>query len=200
MDLDIVGTLKPIVARGPKYAKLAYFLYSDPQLSTKHKVYLSACILYLISPIDLIPGIIPVAGQLDDIILALTVLILQLKRIPADRKERYLEQAGLDMEQAEADLRTAKAVLGYIVRTSALRVTRGIGWVGGRTARTLSRGYARIKEMDLPGRLPRRRARIPSMEDSDNNAAAKEPKRFSRKPEIRLVWPPRKPNKEKNIE
>lgn len=44
-------------------------LLGDPRVPVESKVLLGLLIVYLVSPIDLIPDFIPVAGQLDDAIL-----------------------------------------------------------------------------------------------------------------------------------
>ena len=53
-------------------------LLADPRIEWWRKALLVAVIVYLASPIDLVPDFIPVAGQLDDailVVLALRVLL-----------------------------------------------------------------------------------------------------------------------------
>ncbi len=66
-----------LIKRFPAYARLSKHLFTEARLSTKQKVILGAGLGYLASPIDLIPGIIPVLGQLDDIL----VLLLCLRQV-----------------------------------------------------------------------------------------------------------------------
>lgn len=49
-------------------------LLGDPRVSRRSKLLLGALLAYLASPIDLVPDFIPVAGQLDDVLLAVLVL------------------------------------------------------------------------------------------------------------------------------
>jgi len=42
----------------------------DPVLPKRAKIALAAAVLYLVSPVDLIPDFIPVVGYLDDLIVA----------------------------------------------------------------------------------------------------------------------------------
>ena len=49
-------------------------LLKDPSLSRREKLPLGLLMVYLVLPFDLIPDLIPVAGQLDDPILAAWVL------------------------------------------------------------------------------------------------------------------------------
>jgi uncharacterized membrane protein YkvA (DUF1232 family) len=58
----------------PDLAQLAGRLLRDPRVPRRSKLALGALALYLASPIDLVPDFIPVAGQLDDVLLAAVVL------------------------------------------------------------------------------------------------------------------------------
>jgi uncharacterized membrane protein YkvA (DUF1232 family) len=49
-------------------------LLTDPRVEWWRKLLLVAVIVYLASPIDLVPDFIPVAGQLDDAILVIIAL------------------------------------------------------------------------------------------------------------------------------
>jgi uncharacterized membrane protein YkvA (DUF1232 family) len=49
-------------------------LIADPRVDRRRKGLLFGMVAYLASPIDLVPDFIPVAGQLDDAILAAVVL------------------------------------------------------------------------------------------------------------------------------
>lgn len=52
-------------------------LLSDPRVPRRRKLLLWALLLYLASPVDLVPDFIPVAGQLDDaVIVALALRLL----------------------------------------------------------------------------------------------------------------------------
>jgi uncharacterized membrane protein YkvA (DUF1232 family) len=49
-------------------------LLRDPRLPRREKLLVAALLPYLLSPIDLIPDFIPVAGQLDDAVIVALVL------------------------------------------------------------------------------------------------------------------------------
>jgi len=49
-------------------------LLGDARVPRRHKVLLGAVVAYLLSPIDLVPDVIPVAGQLDDAIVVALAL------------------------------------------------------------------------------------------------------------------------------
>jgi uncharacterized membrane protein YkvA (DUF1232 family) len=54
----------------PNLTRLFTGLVGDPRVPLRAKVVLGATALYLAMPIDLVPDFIPVAGQLDDAIVA----------------------------------------------------------------------------------------------------------------------------------
>lgn len=56
-------------------------LLGDPAVPTRVKVALAALAVYLLSPIDLVPDVIPVAGALDDALLLALVLRLVLRSV-----------------------------------------------------------------------------------------------------------------------
>jgi uncharacterized membrane protein YkvA (DUF1232 family) len=59
-------------------------LLSDPRVSRSHRFLLMGLVAYLSVPFDLVPDFIPVAGQLDDAIVALLVLRFVLRAGRAD--------------------------------------------------------------------------------------------------------------------
>jgi len=54
----------------PNLIKLLGRLLKDPRVPRRSKLLLGASLAYVLSPIDLLPEFIPVAGLLDDIFLA----------------------------------------------------------------------------------------------------------------------------------
>jgi uncharacterized membrane protein YkvA (DUF1232 family) len=57
-------------------------LLGDPRLPRSHRLLLGGLLVYLASPIDLVPDFIPIAGQLDDAVLVGLVIRLVLKAFP----------------------------------------------------------------------------------------------------------------------
>ncbi len=55
-------------------------LLGDPRVPRRAKAALSLLVLYLAMPFDLVPDFIPVAGQLDDAILAAAVIAYVTRR------------------------------------------------------------------------------------------------------------------------
>ena len=58
----------------PDVGVLVARLLKDPRVPRRHKLALGGLALYLALPIDLVPDFIPIAGQLDDVIIAAWVL------------------------------------------------------------------------------------------------------------------------------
>src|SRR5690606_11747919 len=61
-----------LIKRLPAYMRLSANLARDPRVPKTAKASLALGGIYVVSPVDLIPGIIPVAGQLDDLYVLLT--------------------------------------------------------------------------------------------------------------------------------
>ena len=67
----------------PNLVSLFRGMLRDPRVPRGSKVWLWFAIVWLVSPIDLIPEFVPVAGPLDDAIVAALVLRHVLKRTDA---------------------------------------------------------------------------------------------------------------------
>lgn len=65
----------------PDLVRLLRRLLRDPAVPTSSKVVIGATIAYLVCPIDVVPDPIPVAGQLDDVVIALAALRWALRRV-----------------------------------------------------------------------------------------------------------------------
>ncbi|MGH2371951.1 MAG: YkvA family protein, partial [bacterium] len=94
----------PVVRRLPAYTRLALALAREPALRWLHKAMLLGGVAYLVSPIDLIPGFIPVLGQLDDLAVALWSLRAALRAAPPEVAVHHLTVNGLTWEMLDDDL------------------------------------------------------------------------------------------------
>ena len=127
-----------LLRRSPRYGRLAFHLGRDQRIPASRRAALIAGAVYLVSPIDLVPGFIPVAGQLDDAAAILVVLRLALRGLPAAERQRVLADAGVDEDDLDADLRTIGAVYAWLGRQGARLAWRGalaVGRAGGRLRR-----------------------------------------------------------------
>jgi uncharacterized membrane protein YkvA (DUF1232 family) len=73
------GEARAIAGFIPDCLVLFKRLAGDPRVSRRHKALLASLIAYLALPFDLVPDFIPIAGQLDDAILAALVLRVVLR-------------------------------------------------------------------------------------------------------------------------
>lgn len=75
--------------------QLAWNLLRDPRVPTQMKAVPVLAILYVISPFDLIPGFIPILGQLDDLAILLLGVKLFLKLVPEELVREHRVRMGL---------------------------------------------------------------------------------------------------------
>ena len=70
-------------------ALILYYTLESPKVSLKDKAYIIGALGYLISPLDVVPDAIPIAGLGDD----LAVLIFVLQRVWVDVSDDVKEKA-----------------------------------------------------------------------------------------------------------
>ncbi len=152
-----VAELPGILGRLPRYLALGRELLRDPEVPRRRKAALAGGILYVASPIDLVPGIIPVAGQLDDLAALLLSLRYALRGCPPARREVHLRTVGLAPADLDTDLRAVRSAAGWIAGRAArgtIRVgkasVRGAGRLLGAGARLVAR--AADRGSDRPAR------------------------------------------------
>jgi uncharacterized membrane protein YkvA (DUF1232 family) len=70
--------------------EVAYYraLATHPTVRRLSRWLLAGAIAYLLSPIDLIPDLIPVVGHLDDVVIVPAMIWLALSLVPRETKER----------------------------------------------------------------------------------------------------------------
>jgi uncharacterized membrane protein YkvA (DUF1232 family) len=114
-----VARLTETLGRLPRYLALARALAADPAIPRWRKAALAASIVYLASPIDLVPGLIPVAGQLDDLAAVLLGLRVALQGASPAGRAAHLEKAGLSDGAIARDLAIVRGAAGWIARRAA---------------------------------------------------------------------------------
>ncbi|MBW3572478.1 MAG: DUF1232 domain-containing protein [Gemmatimonadetes bacterium] len=105
------ASLMSIVRDIPAYLKLLGRLARDPRVSNVDKAIVAAVLVYLVSPVDLIPDwAVPVLGQMEDIYL----LALALSRL--------VNNAGMEvlLDHWEGDAGSLEAALDLLDGASAL--------------------------------------------------------------------------------
>jgi uncharacterized membrane protein YkvA (DUF1232 family) len=76
--------LREIATVVPNLARMFAGLVRDPRVPRRAKVVLGVTAAYLAFPIDLIPDFIPVAGQLDDAVVAAFALRYLMRSTPRE--------------------------------------------------------------------------------------------------------------------
>ncbi len=120
-----------MLRRLPAYLRLAWRLAREPLLSRARRAAVVGAAGYLASPVDLVPGVIPVLGQLDDLAVALAAIRFAMSGLSAERRRLHLEAVGLADEELTADLRTVGATTAWLLRAGARTAFRAVR-VGGR--------------------------------------------------------------------
>lgn len=139
--------LSTFVRRLPAYARLAWNLGRDPLLSKARRGAVLAAAGYLISPVDLIPGIIPVLGQLDDLVVLLAALRFALQGLDPEQREVHLSAVGLSDAILLEDVQTLGLTAAWLARAGARTAVR-IGTFGLRTTATIA---SRVAPMAMRG-------------------------------------------------
>lgn len=131
------------VRRLPRYGRLATNMLRDDRVPVEARTALVAGAAYVISPIDLIPGFIPVLGQLDDLLVALLGIRFALAQAPPEVRAEHLERAGLHDQDFAEDLRTVRDTSVYLLKSGTRRVASGVSRVARRTGRVMRRATGR---------------------------------------------------------
>jgi uncharacterized membrane protein YkvA (DUF1232 family) len=166
--------------RLPAYARLAYGLSLEPELPRIRRIALLGAFAYLISPLDAIPGLIPVVGQLDDVLVVLLTLRFALGGLTPEQRRRHLDAAGLTEADTAADLEAIADMGAWLLRAGGrvgmrasavaldvgghwgARAARRTGAVATRVGAAGSRRIGTIVTMRVPRPTLRRRRGTPS--------------------------------------
>lgn len=77
-------SLREYALLAPRLIKLIWRLARDPRVPARSKATLFLLGGYLVSPVDLIPDVLPGIGQLDDLVLVAFALDQILNRVPEE--------------------------------------------------------------------------------------------------------------------
>ena len=119
-----------IIGKLPCYSKMLIKLYRSRDIRKRHKFLLSMGIVYSMSPIELIPGIIPVAGQLDNLLIMLKCLKKVLEAADAEVRDKYLKEAGITIEEINEDIKLTSDTLKSIGRGTVKVVSNTVKFAG----------------------------------------------------------------------
>ena len=68
----------------PSFVRLYWRLFRDARVSVLPKALLVLILLYVVSPLDIVPDFIPGIGEMDDVVVALGGLWLFIRLCPPD--------------------------------------------------------------------------------------------------------------------
>src|SRR5574340_255849 len=80
----------------PRFVRLYWRLLWDRRVSIWPKALLVLAVLYVLSPIDLIPDYIPVIGEVDDLVVLLAVLRLFMYLCRRDVVQEHVQRIGAE--------------------------------------------------------------------------------------------------------
>ncbi len=83
------ASLRDLLRLAPDVVRLLRRLASDSTVPVGVRIWLGALLVYLLSPIDVIPDFIPVLGYADDAIVVAIALRFATRRAGADAVERH---------------------------------------------------------------------------------------------------------------
>jgi uncharacterized membrane protein YkvA (DUF1232 family) len=110
------SSMRSLISFLPNLLKLLYRLMVDARVSATDKTILAATIIYVISPLDFIPDIVPFIGQVDDMYLVGIALLRMLNRTPEEVVQKHWDGGGDIKSLASTISRVAQFFLPRRVR------------------------------------------------------------------------------------
>ncbi|HEX2554579.1 MAG TPA: DUF1232 domain-containing protein [Microvirga sp.] len=97
----------------------------DPRTPTIARVLAVVVVAYALSPIDLIPDVVPVLGLLDDVILVPLGLLLVIRLIPPEILAEHRARA-----EAAGRLPASRAAAAFVIALWLALLALAVWWVG----------------------------------------------------------------------
>lgn len=101
-----------LVLKLPTYARMVWGILRDPRTPIGLKGMLAAALAYVVFPVDLIPDVIPILGQADDLTVLLLVLDLFIQNAPAEVREEHSKRARNGTADLDRDLARLRGLMG----------------------------------------------------------------------------------------
>lgn len=105
------GFLKGVIMLIPNFLKLLYRLFKDSRVPMAEKAMLIGAIAYVVSPLDLLPDVIPFIGQVDDLYLIGLVVLRLLARTDDEIIQEHWDGRGDLASLVNKIVRAAQYVL-----------------------------------------------------------------------------------------
>jgi uncharacterized membrane protein YkvA (DUF1232 family) len=101
-----------LVIKLPTYARVVWGIMRDPRTPIGLKGMLAAALAYVVLPVDLIPDVIPILGQADDLTVLLLVLDLFIQNAPAEVRAEHTARARNGTADLDRDLEKLRGLMG----------------------------------------------------------------------------------------
>ena len=101
-----------LVIKLPTYARVVWGIMRDPRTPIGLKGMLAAALAYVVLPVDLIPDVIPILGQADDLTVLLLVLDLFIQNAPAEVRAEHTARAKDGTADLDHDLERLRGLMG----------------------------------------------------------------------------------------
>ncbi len=147
------GFLKSALLLIPDFVKLLFRLIKDARVPVAEKAMLLGTIVYVISPLDLLPDFIPFLGQVDDIYLVSLVLLRMLSRTPGDVINEHWDGRG-DLAAVVSKIYKAAK---YVLPTRIRHILLGRVEIGSQVKRALLTSPAEPESIEAHRRDKMRR-------------------------------------------
>lgn len=130
-DWRVTRAILAIARRLPGYYRLAWGLVRDPRVPAPARRWLVGAGIYTLSPVDLVPGIIPVLGQLDEYAVLVLAIRKALRAAPEEVRREHLARAKRSEAQIDRDLHEMRRIAGHVTRGAAWGVWAGLRFATG---------------------------------------------------------------------
>lgn len=101
-----------LIVKLPTYARLVWGMVRDPRTPIGLKGMLVAALAYVVMPVDLIPDVIPIIGQADDLTVLLLVLDLFIQNAPREVRAEHTARARDGTADLDRDLARMRVLMG----------------------------------------------------------------------------------------
>ena len=101
-----------VVIKLPTYARMVWGILRDPRTPIGLKAILAAALAYVVLPVDLVPDVLPIIGQADDLTVLLLVLDLFVQNAPPEVRAEHLARARNGTADLDRDLARLRELMG----------------------------------------------------------------------------------------
>jgi len=90
--MQLIKNMSTLFQKFKSELQLYRSILADPRTPRLSRILLGAAVAYAVTPVDIIPDIIPVIGHLDDVIIVPALVYFALKTIPRTLLEEHRQK------------------------------------------------------------------------------------------------------------